>query len=88
MTPKTFFGLRNPNFGGVILLKHFDLSIGLGVANVKNSHFRAKSALSISKNIAWIKKFYKFDPPPKVGVSKAKKGFRGQKKVLGVKKSF
>ena len=80
--PKTLFGLRNPNFGGVILLKLFDPRIGLRVGTVKNSHFRAKSALAISKTIAQIKKFYKVDPP-KVGVSKAKEGFGGLKKFLG-----
>ena len=81
LTPKTLFGLRNPNFGGVILLKLFDLSIGLGVGNVKNSHFRAKSALAISKTIAQIKKINKCDPPPKLG-------FLRPHKVLGVKKVF
>ena len=54
------------------------MSIGLGIRNVKNSHFRAKSALAISKTIAWIKKFYK------VGVSKVKEGFGSPKKFLGV----
>ena len=82
MTLKTLFGLRNPNFGGVILLKLFDPSNGLEVGNVQNSHFWAKSALDISKTAAQIKKFYKYDPP-KVGVSKAKKGFQGQKMFLG-----
>ena len=71
---------------GVILLKLFDPSIGLGVGNVKNSHFRAKSALAISKTIAGIKKIYKCDPP-KVGVSKTKYGFEGQKKFLGAPKN-
>ena len=54
MIPKTLFGLRNPNFVGVILLKLFEPSIGLGVGKVKN---RAKSGLAISKTIAQIKKF-------------------------------
>ena len=49
---KTLFGIRNPNFGGVILLKLFDPSNGLGAGNYQNSHFWAKSALDISKTAA------------------------------------
>ena len=48
----------------------------------KTAIFWAKSALDISKTAAQIKKFYKYDPP-KVGVSKAKKGFWGQKIFSG-----
>ena len=35
LTPKTLIGLRNPYLRGVIVLKLFDPSIGLGVGNVK-----------------------------------------------------
>ena len=55
--PKTLLGLRNLPFGGIILLKLFDLSNGLGVRNYQNSHFWAKSAMDISETTAWIKKF-------------------------------
>ena len=37
--------------------------------------------MDISKTAPWIKKFQKYDPL-KVGVSKAKEGFRGQKMFL------
>ena len=60
MTPKTLFGLRIPNFWGVILLQLFDPSNGLEVGNVQNSHFWAKSALDISKSAAQIKKCYEY----------------------------
>ena len=76
--PKTLFGLRNPNFGGVILLKLFDLSNGLGARNYQNSHFWAKSVLDISKTAAWNKKFRSMTPP--------KLGFLRPNKVFGVKK--
>ena len=55
--PKTLFGLRNPNFGGVILLKLLDPSNGLGVGDVLKSHFWAKSAMDNSKTATQIKEF-------------------------------
>ena len=63
---KSFFSAKNliwplkPLFflgGGVLLLKLFDPSNGLGAGNYQNSHFWAKSALNISKTTALIKKF-------------------------------
>ena len=62
--PKNFFGpqipylaLETPTLRGVKLLKLFDLSIVLGIRNLQNSHFWAKSARDISKTAAWLKKF-------------------------------
>ena len=72
LTPKTLFGLRNPNFGGVILLKLFDLSTGLGVRNYQNSNFWAKSALDISKTAAQLRiKSFREMTPHKVGFLKS-----------------
>ena len=43
---KLNLSLGTPTLRGVILLKSFNLSIGLGIGNVKNSHFRTKSGLT------------------------------------------
>ena len=80
MTPKTLNGLRNPNFGGVILLKLFNLSKGF---RDSQSDFALKwlfLTFATPKPMLRSKSFRSMTPP--------KLGFLRPKKVLGVKKSF
>jgi len=61
-------GLRNPTFGGVIVLKLFDPSYGFEVTDFEIAIFLAKLALDISKS-------FRSMTHPQSGVSKAKLSF-------------
>ena len=80
---KTLFGIRNPNFGGVILLTFFDWSNGLKVENFifwLNPPWESHKLLLGSKNLRSM-------TPPKFGfliqnkVLEANKNFRGPQKM-------
>ena len=80
---KTLFGIRNPNFGAVILLTFFDWSNGLKVENFifwLNPPWESHKLLLGSKNLRSM-------TPPKFGfliqnkVLEANKNFRGPQKM-------
>ena len=78
-TPKTLFGLRNPTFGGVIILTFFDPSNGLRVGNyhfLKIQTYKSLKLLLRSKNVRSM-------TPPKVGFLRPNKVLGVQKKLRG-----
>ena len=83
LASKTLFGIRNPNFGGVILLTFFDWSNGLKVENFifwLNPPWESRKLLLGSKNLRSM-------TPPKFEfliqnkVLEANKNFRGPQKM-------
>ena len=78
--PKAFFGLRNPTFGGVMLLKLFDPRFGFGATGCKIAIFWHNQPWKSQKLQLWSKSCRSMTPP--------KVRFLRPNKVLGAQKNF
>ena len=83
---KTLLGLRDPTFGGVILLKLFDPSYGFRATDGKIAIFWHNQPWKAPK--PWIgSKSFRSMTPPKVGFLRLIKVLGAQKSFLGLPKT-